>query len=156
MTTAMELDSTDIMEVTHATIICEEPSEQDDATLHDQDTSTFAAEIVHPKRLKMSIATYQRYQEIRVHVRGFEDSLSTNQVVAITPKNFPFFTEMQLLAVTCYASGAIVIDGLANGNKKVSVLEQVSELSYALSESGRTRGEGKARQRVEFTFVQDQ
>lgn len=152
----MEMDDTDIMEDTHATIIGDEPLRQESDTLHEDDTSTFAAEIVHPKMLKVSIATYQRYQEIRVHVRSFEDSLSSNQGVAITPKNFPLFTEMQLVAITSYASGVIVIDGLANGNKKVSVLEQISELSYALSESSRSRSGTKERRRVELTFVQDQ
>lgn len=79
------------------------------------------------------LSVFQEYQFLRDQINTFSSNTPEGQCVAITLPNYPFFTETRLISVSVHQTGSVSIVGAARGNKGVTILEKLENLSFALS-----------------------
>jgi hypothetical protein len=94
------------------------------------------------------------FLEIKQHITKFENELCEQHEVMITPANFNHYSEIRLVSLIFYPSGAISLQCENKGGKTVTLFDHIGRLSFALTKSV-TLSKNKRQRKVVFIFEPD-
>jgi len=94
------------------------------------------------------------FLEIKQHIKEFENELGQQHEVMITPANFTHYSEIRLVSVRFYPSGAISLQCENKSGKTVTLFDHIARLSFALTKSV-TLSKNKKQRKVVFIFEPD-
>lgn len=104
--------------------------------------------------LLQSVSIYSRFTELKQHIKNFENAIGDDYEVVISASNINKFTEMNLVSVTVYKSGALSARCEAMDGKQASLFDHIDKISFALTKSAKIGPKKKCR-KVEFNFSTD-
>ncbi len=99
-------------------------------------------------------ASRLEFLEIKQHITKFENELGQQHEVMITPANFTHYSEIRLVSIRFYPSGAISLQCENKAGKTVTLFDHIGRLSFALTKSA-TLSKNKRQRKVVFIFEPD-
>jgi hypothetical protein len=94
------------------------------------------------------------FLEIKQHIKKFENELGEQHEVMITPANFSHYSEIRLVSLRFYPSGAISCQCENKDGKTVTLFDHIGRLSFALTKSV-ALSKNKRQRKVVFIFEPD-